>query len=90
MRSPKYLESDEVILNKWGYAMFAGVIGMAMAYDSGGFSLLLGFALGFFGVLFGLIGLELWGQRIRLSRQLKREVKGVPDNTPANQQVQAR
>ena len=90
MRSLKHLESDEVVIDKWGYAILAGVLGMAMAYDSGVFSPLLGFVLGFACVFFGLIGLELWGQRIRRKRQLNHEVKAVPDNAPANQRVQAR
>jgi hypothetical protein len=78
MRSLKHLESDEIIINKWGYAMFAGVIGMAAAYDSGLFSPLLGFALGFVSVFFGLIGLELWGQRIQRKRQLNLNSQDIP------------
>ena len=90
MRSFKYVESDEVIKNKWGYAMFAGVIGMAMAYDSGVISPALGLVLGYLSVFFGLLGLELWGQKIRQKRQLHQDVKTLPDNLPASQQAQAR
>ena len=83
MRSLKHLESDEVVINKWGYAMFIGVIGMAMAYDSGVFSPFLGFALGFIAVYASLIGLELWWQRILKKRQLCHEQPASPDNPPA-------
>lgn len=89
MRSLKHLESDEVVIDKWGYAILAGVLGMAAAYDSGVFSPLLGYALGFCGIFLSLIGLELWAYRIRQKRRLAQETKAVSAKPPANQQVQA-
>ena len=89
MRSLKYLESDEVVIEKWGYATFAGVIGLAMGYDSGWFSPYLGFAVGFFSVFLGLIWLELRVQEIRLKRQLKQDAKAASDKTAVSPPVQA-
>lgn len=90
MRSLKQLEADEVVIDKWGYACFAGVIGLALAYDYGWVSPYLGFALGFFSAFFALIGLELWGRKIRLKRQLNHELAAVSNKPPASPQVQIR
>ena len=89
MRSLKYLESDEVIKNKWGYATFAAVISMAMAYDSGVVSPTLGFVLGYLCVFSSLLGLELWGQKIRQKRQINQELKAISDNAATSQQARA-
>ncbi len=57
------IEGNEIIIEKWGYAILAGVIGMAAASAPDGVSPNLGFAIGFFAVFIGLLILEFLAQR---------------------------
>jgi hypothetical protein len=57
------IEGNEIIIEKWGYAILAGVIGMAAASAPDGISPNLGFAIGFFAVFIGLLILEFLAQR---------------------------
>jgi hypothetical protein len=69
----QHLRSIEPVLDKWGYAILAGIIGMATASGSGGVSANAGFAIGFFSVFLSLIWLEAKVQKIRLKRQVDSE-----------------
>ena len=55
----------ETTVSKWGFSLFAGVIGMACASDPGGLNEGQGFALGFTITFFGLIILEMIANRRR-------------------------
>jgi hypothetical protein len=64
MGSLEHQTSNEVVTDNWGYSIGTGLIGMAMAQDSGVLPLALGFAVGFASIFLGLIGLAWLAQRL--------------------------
>ncbi len=66
------IEQNEFVIDKWGYAILAGVIGLAAASSPDGFSPNAGFALCFLATYFGLIVLEVLAQKAK-ARRLKSE-----------------
>ena len=83
------LVDDKYVIDKWGYAILAGVIGMAAASTPGGLSMNAGFALGFFSVFLSLIVLEVLAQRVRLKRQQDAAEKQTKSNPQQMNQRQA-